>query len=159
MRLTILVLFIYAGTTALSQSATPGVPYNPQLKPPISNWQGTDFSAVPPLWNGSSINRLPIIMLPSPGPLRQLDRTQIDPQIIVHPPKSSLGTEPQGTLMAQNQDPGLQFLPIESSRTKLEKTPITWPKLTIQPIPIVWPNYKLLPIRNQAPATESTPVK
>jgi hypothetical protein len=100
-----------------------------------------------------------MIVLPKTGPLHLIDRAQIDPQMIIHPPKSSLGVQPPGTLVAQNEYPGLQFLPIESSSMKLEKIPITWPNLKLQSIPILSPKSRLLPVGNQALITTSAPAK
>jgi len=68
------------------------------------------------------------------SPLQQL-QSQIDPQMIVHPPASSLGEESKGTLVAQNLYPGLEFLPIDQSKGKLQPIPITWPGFKMEPIP------------------------
>jgi hypothetical protein len=159
MRLTILALIFYAGTTALCQSASPvpASPDNAQQNSHIFNWSGTDFSTLPPVWHRSSVLPQPMIVLPNGGPLRPNDRAKIDPQMIIHPPKSSLGLQPPGTLVAQNEYPGLQFLPIESSKKKMENIPTTWPNLKLQPIPILWPKSRLLPVGNHAPITASAP--
>jgi len=161
MRLTLLALILYVGTKAFCQSTVPvpGSPYKPQQNPPIVNWPGTDFSKLPPVWNGSFVAPRPMIVLPNLGAAHLIDRAQIDPQMIVHPPKSSLGVQPQGTLVAQNEFPGLQFLPIGSSSRKFEKIPSPWPHLKIQQIPVVWPNFKLIPVGNQAPGKTSRPAK
>jgi hypothetical protein len=158
MRLTILSLFFYAGTAAFCQlAATPGSPNKPVQNPPVFNWQGTDFSRIPPAWHRSNVTQPPIFELHKTDPVRIIDHTQIDPQMIVHPPKPSLGLQPQGTLVAQNEYPGLQFLPIGSAT--LQPIPITWPKLKLQAIPIVSPMLKLLPVDPQAPVATSAPRK
>jgi hypothetical protein len=86
-------------------------------------------------------------------------RTPIDPKMIVRPPKSSLGVQPQGTLVAQNLYPGLRFQPIETSTARLYPIPTPWPNLKLQKIPIVWPNYKLISIESKTPMPASAPAK
>lgn len=75
--------------------------------------------------------------------------------MIVHPPKSSLGAQPQGTMVAQNEYPGLQFLPIEVASAELKPIPIAWPNLKLQPIPIEWPKAKALSAASPAPISRS----
>jgi hypothetical protein len=60
---------------------------------------------------------------------------QLDPGIIVHPPPSSLGAQPKGTLLAQNLYPGLVLLPIDMSKLKGQPIPIAWQDLKVQRIP------------------------
>ncbi len=89
-----------------------------------------------------------MVILPGPWPLHRLDDPQIDAQIIVHPPPSSLGEQPQGTQLAQNLYPGLQLLPIDESKAKGQPIPITWPNLKIEQIPIVWPKLEFNPVQS-----------
>jgi hypothetical protein len=70
-----------------------------------------------------------------PNPTRHLNDAHIDPQMVVHPPKSSLGVQPPGTLVAQNQYPNLRFLPIDWPEAKIELIPIYWPNLKVEAIP------------------------
>jgi hypothetical protein len=56
-----------------------------------------------------------ILALPKAETNRRLDDAEIDPKIIVHPPQSSIGVNPPGTPMAQNEYPHLQMLPIEAA--------------------------------------------
>jgi len=89
-------------------------------------------------------------ILPGPLALGRGSDAQIDPKIVVHPPQSSLGEQPPGTLVAQNLYPGLQLLPIEESKSKAEPIPTTWPNRKIEQIPTVWPNGELLPVNSGA---------
>jgi len=129
---------------ALCQSSAqaPVNPRKPGELSPAFNWPGTDFSSIPPTWHPDSVPVQTIIVLRDAGPAKLRDNAKIDPGIIVHPPKSNLGVEPQATMLAQNQFPGLRFLPIEVSNTELGPIPILWPNLKLQPILIEWPRAK-----------------
>jgi hypothetical protein len=157
MRLWIFALSLCAATVAFCQSSAQ-VPVNPdkvdQLSPAF-HWPGTDFSKMPPRWQTSSVSAPPMISLQNTGPTRRQDNAQIDPRMVIHPPKSSLGTLPPGTMVAQNVYPGLQLLPIEISSAKGQPSPIVWPNLKLQSIPIVSPMLKSLPVLSQAPVTNS----
>ena len=161
MRIAILALLVSAGATAFCQSTStaPAGPGKLGKIPPTFNWQGKDFSNQAPAWHMPSVAAQPMIEL-QPGPrslqLRDhaLGNTLIDPKMIVHPPKSSLGVQQQGTLMAQNQFPDLRFLPIHGSGEKSLAIPNSWPNLKLQQIPIEWPKFTLLPVASH---TETTP--
>lgn len=132
MRLTILALLLSTGTAALCQSVAPA-PANPQqpgLAPFGITQGGRDFAKLPPDWHLTSV--LPRKMEIQPGPwLQHRFNPQIDAQIIVHPPPSSLGEQWPGTLLAQNLYPGLQLLPIDESKPKGQPIPTTWPNQKI----------------------------
>jgi hypothetical protein len=72
------------------------------------------------------------------------DKVQIDPQMIVRPPKSGIGEQAPGKLVAQNLYPGLQLLPIDGPKMKAEPIPITWPRMKIENIPTAWPDGKMV---------------
>ena len=133
MRLMTLALFVSAATTAFCQSSAPA-PINPdtlgQLTPEFTQ-PGMDFSKLPPNWNLVIVKPRGTLVLPRIITVQVLSSAAIDPKIIVHPPQSSLGVQPPGTLVAQNLYPNLQLLPID------------WPKAKIEQIPTQWPNYKL----------------
>lgn len=158
MRLSIFILLLVAGTTAFCQSVSPGSPTTDlQAQNPITfNWPGTDFSKIPPAfhaWKSAPPQRT--LVLPSAHPVRLMDPVPPDSQMIIHPPKSSLGIQPQGTQVARNEYPGLRFLPIESSSVELQAIPTTWPKLKLQAIPTKSPLLKLLPIEGPATVAKS----
>jgi hypothetical protein len=92
-----------------------------------------------------------MILLPAPGPPPRFD-AQMDPRIVVHPPQSSLGVQPPGSLVAQNLYPGLQLLPIEQSRATAEPIPAIWPHLKIKQIPIIWPKGVIKPVQGSVNA-------
>ena len=77
-------------------------------------------------------------------------KAQIDPKMIVHPPKS--GEQAPGTLVAQNLYPGLQLLPIDGSKSKVEPIPITWPKMKIENIPTTCPDCKMVLVQSATTA-------
>lgn len=162
MRLTIFALLLSSGTAAFCQSAAPA-PANPQqpwLAPPGIPEGGRDFTKLPPDWHITRLVQRKMLILPGPPPLHSFKDSQGDPQIdaqiIVHPPPSSLGEQPTGPLLAQNLYPGLQLLPIDESKAKGQPIPITWPNLKIEQIPIVWPKLEFNPVQSSAngPAAE-----
>jgi hypothetical protein len=155
MRIVILALFFFAGSTAFGQSG-PVWLLNPNhsgsLPSPWSS-RGRDFGKLPPGWP-ATLNTLnsTVIEPAPPAPHVFLGDAQIDRKMIVHPSQRNLGTQPPGTLVAQNLYPGLTFQPIggpqcapnAGSRSK------TWPELKIERIPAVWPKFKLEPIGGNA---------
>jgi hypothetical protein len=143
MRGKILALFLYAGTTAFCQSVAPA-PVSPD------EWGRSQPAFTPPAWD---FNKLPsdgrtpsmaapkIFIRPGAGVARPWNDARIDPKMIVHPPPSSLGVQPPGTLVAQSLYPNLRFLPVE------------WPRLKLQPIPTQWPKLEMSPATGGTPAT------
>jgi hypothetical protein len=79
----------------------------------------------------------------TPETLVLKDRQPLDSRMIVHPPPSSLGVQPRGTQLAQNLYPGLELLPIDISKAKLQPIPIIWPDLKVEPIPIHAPKVEV----------------
>lgn len=149
MRLTTFALFLSAGTVAFCQSVAPA-PANPGqrwLTPPGIAQFGKDFTILPPQWRFDSAAP---IFRSAPGPLRPPDEAQIDAKIIRHPPPSSIGELPPGTLVAQGQYPGLQLLAIEQSQAKVQPIPTTWPNLKVENIPIVWPKAEIKQVESTA---------
>jgi len=47
--------------------------------------------------------------------------------------------------MAQNLYPGLEFLPIDGTKTGLQSIPITWPEFKIEQIPTAFPKCRITP--------------
>src|SRR5271169_4997848 len=88
MRLAILAVFLCSVPIALCQSPQPGLlnPAQPQPAQPAFQFPGKDFSNVPPTWKNSSLPGTHDLILPRP-PVRP----QIDPDFILHPPKSHIG--------------------------------------------------------------------
>ena len=141
---------ILFGSAAFGQSA-PGDLLNPNPAGQ-SPWtaQDRDFGKLPPGWSGAG--KAPFGTLVRPAPRARMRDAQIDPQMILHPTARDLGTQPPGTLVAQNLYPGLKFQPIGAQlcapRGGLLST--TWPKLKVAPIPITWPNMKRMPVGTDA---------
>ncbi len=136
MRLTTLALFLCAGTTAICQAPAPA-PANPDKLwnlPPEFTQPGRHYLKPPEDWD--SLKIVPRTTILAPKPAHRMNDARIDPKIIVHPPKSSLGEQPEGTLMAQNLYPNLRLLPIEWPLAEIEEIPIDWPMLKIQAIPL-----------------------
>jgi hypothetical protein len=150
MRVTILALFLSAGTAAICQlgalaPANPISPFSPPQTTPMFNRPGTDLSKLPPSWDVKSAPPRYFFQWRK-KPARPRDNAHIDSQMIVHPPQWRLGMQPQGTFVARNEYPDLQFLPIDSPARKLQEIPTPWPQLKLQSIPTAWPNVKLLPV-------------
>ena len=72
----------------------------------------------------------------------------VDPEIVVHPSSSRIGVQPQGTFMAQNQFPGLRFLPINAAQAKVEPIPIVWPNLKMEEIPTICKQCRMVPAQS-----------
>jgi hypothetical protein len=136
MRIAILALFLYAGSAAFGQLGPVGplIPNHSGSLPSPWTAQGRDFGKLPPGWPATLNMPSWIVINPPPVTLKPLGDAQIDPKIILHPQHSRVGVQPLGTQIAQNQFPGLELLPIQ------------WPKLKIEPIPTVWPNLNMEPI-------------
>ncbi|MGO9438000.1 MAG: hypothetical protein ACLPH3_06515 [Terracidiphilus sp.] len=156
MRITVLALFLSAGSTAFGQLGPAG-PLNPN--PPgrlPSPWtaQGRDFGKMtPPQWEGLGALHSRTVLLPPPKQaVVPLGDAQIDPKIIHHPSPRNLGTQPAGTQIAQNLYPGLTLQPIDEPQCAPNAGPrsTTWPELKIEKIPTVWPKFKLEPIGGRA---------
>jgi hypothetical protein len=120
MRFAILGLLFCAGTTALCQSTAPS-PATPDTlgqTPLLVAPPARDFSKLPPGWHFSGavppriLLQPKMLKLPKPETNRSLVGAEIDPNIVVHPPQSSIGANPPGTPMAQNEFPHLQMRPI-----------------------------------------------
>ena len=160
MRLAVLAVLLCASPIVLCQSAVPGLanPEQSQVAQLAQAWpMPTQLApAFPP-----TVQRN-IYVYPRPGGFRAPDQprnsSRIDPQMIVRPPKSSVGVQPPGTLVAQNIFPGLRLLPIGSAAA-LKPIPTDWPRLKIESIPIAWPKSTLLPIDSGSAASTPAPAK
>jgi hypothetical protein len=122
MRITILSLFLLAGPIAFCQSTVPAsmTPDNLGPAPLLATPPSRDFSKLPPGWHMPNVRPLPTprtVVVPKAAGTRLLGDARIDPKMIVHPPSSSIGVQPPGTQIAQNEFSHLQMLPIESTRS------------------------------------------
>ena len=163
MRIFILALFLFAGSTAFGQSGRFGpLSLNPPGSLP-SPWtaQGRDFGKLPPDWP-TTMNTLNQTVIEPPPPTRRvpLGDAQIDPKIILHPSQLRIGVQPPGTQIAQNLYPGLTFQQIDGQQSaeqprpsKLNQLSTTWPNMRIKPIPTVWPNLKMEPVDGSGEAS------
>jgi hypothetical protein len=158
MRITILSLFLCAGTAAFCQTGAPAIPKNPWQTPlggvptPIR-----DFSKLPPGWHAAPLTPPRMMYLPEVVDTTRPKGAQIDPKIIVHPPVSSIGMQPPGTAVAQNEYPGLRMLPIESARSHLEAIPTQWPPNRLENIPTQWPMAEIVAAQNSSAALVRSP--
>jgi hypothetical protein len=163
MRLSMLALFLCAGTTALCQSGAQA-PWSTD-EPGQKLQPGSDFTKPPQRWNLTSDVPLKSFTLPkgldneATARLPQDGRipdAQIDPKMILHP-KSSLSLQGPGTLVAQNQYPNLQLLPIQSPASPVKTIPVEWPKLKLQSIPTQWPGLQSSPVQGGKLQTVQAP--
>src|ERR1700722_2580236 len=130
MRVTILGLLLY-GTAALCQSSAPApvtaenlarASLVPALQP------SRDFSKLPPGWHAIPLADPKVMMVPNAVDTPRLSNAEIDPEIIVHPPPSSIGVQPPGTAVKQNEYPNLRMLPIDATNSALEAIPTMSPR-------------------------------
>lgn len=146
MRLPFLTLVLCTGIAAWSQSAAPA-PVTPdrlgQIPSAFTRPLG-DSSKLPSSWRITNVAQLETAIMPSAEAARRWDDAKIDPKMIVHPPQSSIGVQPPGSLVAQNEYPNLRMLPIEASSAK--PIPTQWSLLQIKLIPIQWPLCKVGPV-------------
>jgi hypothetical protein len=156
MRIVVLALFFFAGSTAFGQSSPAG-PLNPNPPGSLpSPWTalGRYFGKMTPQqWEGLGALHSGTVLLPPPKKaVAPLGDAQIDPKMALHPSQRNLGSQQPGTLVAQNLYPGLTLQPIEAQPYAPGVKPLstTWPELKIENIPTVWPKFKLEPIGGNA---------
>jgi len=140
MRLSMLALFLCAGTTALCQSSAQA-PWSTD-KPGQKMQQGWNLTSDVPLKSFTLPKGLDNEATP-----RLPQNAQIDPKMVLHP-KSSLSLQGPGTLVAQNQYPNLQLLPIQSPTSPVKTIPTQWPNVKLQSIPTQWPGLQISPIQS-----------
>lgn len=139
MRITLVAALLSAGTAGLCQSGTPR-PAMPeqQVLPPITilpfNSVPREFHLNPDIPRGSILQEKPER---GRGP-------RIDPGMVVHPPRASIGEQAPGTPVAQNLYPGLQLLPIDGLKAKVEPISIIWPNMKVENIPTTCPDCKMV---------------
>jgi len=159
MRLPFVLLFLCTGIAAFSQSAapTPATPDRLGQILPIPIQSIRDFSKLPSSWHITYGAPQGTTIIPSEASARPWDDAKIDPKMIVHPPQTSIGVQPPGSLVAQNDYPNLRILPIESS--SLKTLPTQWPLLQVKAIPLQWPKCQLDPTNSATLTIEKTAVK
>lgn len=161
MRLSILALLLYAGAPAFSQSATtpPVSPESLDLTPLAFTQPARVFSNLPPGWQAANVAPQTAVVLPKAGAPSRTDNAQIDPQMIIHPPQSSIGAQSSGKLVAQNHYPNLEFLPIHAPTVASKPLSTQWPLSKLQKIPTQWPKFEMLPAQSGTPALAQAPMK
>ena len=147
---------------ALGQSGQSPFVFTESVKmPPTLTLQpGQDFSTGRREWKLSPFTPFSETIMQAPPALkalRPLGDARIDPNILRRPPQSVLDLPSQGTLMAQNQFPGLRFLPIESPKGTSGPISTVWPKLKMERIPTNWPGAKFIPVGD--PAMKQSPMR
>ena len=147
MRAGLIVLTLFTGAAAFGQSnaAATASPFKLELTSPAINQAPADFLKPHTDFHIPSVQLWKSFAISGPRTLRQRADAQIDPGMIIRPPKSSVGVQPPGTPIAQNLYPGLRLLPIDAPKGMLEKIPTEWPNLNLQNIPITWPKYEVSP--------------
>jgi len=87
------------------------------------------------------------------APRRLPDNAQIDPKIIARPPQVSVGVQPAGKMVAKNEFPNLELLPIKSGKSTERPIPAQWPDFKLKVIPDKWPKFEMLPVQAGTPVT------
>ncbi len=146
MRSRILVLFLCVGTTAFCQPAAGSPDQLGRVETAFTHpvWE---INQLPSGWNMNNTAPVRVLIQPRAGAAQHWNDARIDPRIIVHPPPSSVGTLPPGTLVAKNLYPDLRFQPVQ------------WPNLKFQRIPTQWPRFEIVPTVSGTPATARAAVK
>jgi hypothetical protein len=149
MRPRILGLIFCAGSTAFCQPAAPAAVSPDELGRVEAAFThpAWEINKLPPGWKMTNTAAPRILIRTSAGAAQQWNDARIDPRMIVHPPPSSLGVQPPGTLVAKNLYPKLRFQPVQ------------WPHLKLQQIPTQWPRFEIVPAGSGAPAAARAPVK
>jgi len=135
----VIALLLCVGTTAFCQSAA-GNPGDLGRIQTVFTQPVSDLNTLPADWRMTNGAPPKMSVSPSAGVVQHKSLAQIDPGMIVHPPRSSVGVPPPGTLVARNLYPGLALLPIQ------------WPRLKVQAIPTLWPRRKIGPCDGSEPA-------
>src|ERR1700693_3739841 len=104
MRFSTLVLFLYAAPAAFCQFATPPAanPGQQWTLPPQFTQPGSNFRNLPPNWGTLNVLPRKRIIPPRVDADSLRSNRQIDREMIVRPPRSSLGEQAPGTLVARN---------------------------------------------------------
>jgi hypothetical protein len=149
MRSRILVLLLCAGTTAFCQPAAPAAASPDELGRVETEFThpAWEINKLPSGWNMTSTAPVTVLIQPKAGAAQHWNDARIDPRMIVHPPPSSVGAQPPGTLVAKNLYPDLRFQPVQ------------WPCLKLQKIPTLWPRLKIGPAVSGTPSPSRAPVK
>jgi hypothetical protein len=82
-----------------------------------------DFSKLPQGLHINNFKDLPtpkILVQPKVVSTTRLGDARIDPNIIVHPPATSIGVLPPGTEVTESEYPHLRLQPIESTHSALQ---------------------------------------
>ena len=150
------VLVVCSGSPLVCQTPgqAPAEPGQSGQKSPDAFLPQTEISKGPPVpitLDGVLTMTLP----PGTGKVRA-PGAQIDPKMVVHPPQTSIGMEPPGTQVAQNLYPGLELMPIDRSKTKVEPIPTTFSNMKVEKIPTTWTEFTVSPIQSgkTTPATK-----
>jgi hypothetical protein len=151
MRIAIVGVCFSFATAALCQSPAPTSvkPQGQQLTQPQSPQHNQDFNLTQ---RSFQLETLPQATLFIPHPasapqieIKMLGPKTVDPQMVLHPPQSSLGDQALGTQIAQSLYPGLTLLPIDEWKGKAQQIPIAWPNAQIKNISIVWQKTTIVP--------------
>lgn len=145
---------VYCQSSEVQQENSCGVP-------PAFTLPAPEFGKMPQQqWRMSNLFPAADLFRTEPKTLKPLGDAQIDPAIIIRPSQSKSIDQPQGTMIAQNQFPGLQFLPIDlAQRAKIKPIPTTWPLFKLEPIPTGCPQCAMLPVADITQKSSTRPAK
>jgi hypothetical protein len=100
-----------------------------------------------------------IIVTPKMIAPRRWDDARIDPKILAHPPQSTLGVQPPGTQVAQNEYPNLLMLLIDSPSVTPQPAPSQWPGYRLKAVCTQWSQFEFLLIHSDPKAIPAPPAK
>jgi hypothetical protein len=148
MRNAILALLLSMTTAAVGQYApAPLGPVELGKMPAVCSQNSREFSKLPWSEPVKTLTAPRVFHVQGVGAPHRLDDAQIDPMIVAHPPPSSLGVQPAGKLVAKNEFPGLELLPIEAAKPAAHAVPRQWPGFKLQSIPATWPKFEMVPVQ------------
>ena len=149
MRIAAAALVLGAGIPVFCQSAgtaaaKPGEAGQPP--PRVFLLSPQEFDKASPEWHISPESLLKMNVPPGIGRVR-IPSAPADSAMIVHPPQGSVGVQAPGTQVAQNLYPGLQLMPIEQPKMKVEPIPTIFPNAKVEKIPTTWTQFTISPIQ------------
>jgi hypothetical protein len=148
MRMAVAAVLLGAGAPLFCQNAGTAPPSfeNEKKDPPTVFLSQKELSTGPPVWHVTRDGLLKMNVPPGIGMVR-VPSAPTDPEMVVHPPQVSLGVQPPGTQVAQNLYPGLQLMPIEQPKMKVEPIPTIFPNAKVEKIPTTWTQFTISPIQ------------
>lgn len=160
MKNAMLALLFCVATPAICQSVvtTPSNPLEPGQTLSTAPKADMDFSKLRSAVMQKAAS-MRYFTVPKAGAARLWNNAEVDPKIIVHPSQSKLGIQPSGTVIAQNEFPNLELLPIEYPSHGLWTTPTQSLGLKLEATPATRANLSSLHVTSVQVVAPQTPAQ